>query len=228
MKPNILIAGASSGMAVATAAHLQTLGYAVTGVSRSADIQGYDSCIQIEDYTQLPPAPDALAGLIFFPGNIRLTPFHRIKPEEFLQDYELHVLNAIRCLQHYYPALKQYPGASVVLMSSVAAGIGMPFHSSTGSVKAAIEGLTRSLAAEWAPGIRVNAVAPSLTDTAMAARLMDGEEKRKASAQRHPLKRTGTVQDIASAVGFLISEASGWMSGEVLHIDGGMHHIRNL
>jgi 3-oxoacyl-[acyl-carrier protein] reductase len=228
MKPNILIAGASSGMAIATAQALKASGYGVIGLSRNADLSGYDELQIIENYLQLPPAPESLAGLVFFPGNIRLTPFHRIKPEEFLQDYELNVLNAIRCLQHYYPALKKHGKASVVLMSSVAAGTGMSFHSSTGSVKAAVEGLTRALAAEWAPSIRVNAVAPSLTDTPMAGKLMESEEKRSASAQRHPLKRTGTAEDIAASITFLLSDASGWMSGQILHTDGGMSSIRNL
>ena len=215
-------------MAIATAKALQVQGYHIIGLSRNKEVQGYDTLHTIIDYTALPAAPETLAGLVFFPGNIRLTPFHRIKPEEFLQDYELNVLNAIRCLQHYYPALKKQGKASVVLMSSVAAGTGMSFHSSTGSVKAAIEGLTRALAAEWAPSIRVNAVAPSLTDTPMAGKLMESEEKRQASAQRHPLKRTGTPEDIASAIAFLLSDTSSWMSGQILHTDGGMSSIRNL
>ena len=104
----------------------------------------------------------------------------------------------------------------------------MPFHASVASAKAAVEGLTRSLAAEFAPRIRVNAIAPSLTDTPLAQNLLSSVEKRKASADRHPLKRIGTPQEIARAAAHLLSDAGAWITGQVLPIDGGMSSLRTF
>jgi NAD(P)-dependent dehydrogenase (short-subunit alcohol dehydrogenase family) len=126
------------------------------------------------------------------------------------------------------PSLKAADRASVVLFSTVAVGTGMPMHASIAAAKGAVEGLTRSLAAELAPGIRVNAIAPSLTDTPLAAGLLRSERQRAAAAERHPLGRIGQPSDLAATARFLLSEEAGWVTGQVLNVDGGMGALRRF
>lgn len=166
--------------------------------------------------------PDEIDGLVYCPGSISLKPFGRFSPEDFRKDYEINVLGAIRCIQEALPALKKIKGSSVVLFSTVAVGVGMPFHSLVASSKGAIEGLTKSLAAEFAPTLRVNSVAPSLSDTPLAASLLSTEEKLIMASKRHPLKRIGHPLDHAQMVEFLLSEKSSWITGQTFHVDGGM------
>ncbi|MDX1765248.1 MAG: SDR family oxidoreductase [bacterium] len=171
--------------------------------------------------------PDALDGLVYCPGTIRLRPFHRLKDEEFLEDFEINLMGAVRMIRLCLPKLKASKTLpSIVLFSTVAVQAGLPYHASIASAKGAVEGLTRALAAEFAPGIRVNAVAPSLTDTPLAARLLSTDEKRKAMAERHPLKRVGLAKDIAEMVLYLLSDKALWITGQVFHVDGGMSSAR--
>lgn len=176
----------------------------------------------------LPSLPTPLDGVVYLPGSITLKPFTQLKEADFLSDWRINLWGAVRALQHAYPALKQSAKASVVLVSTVAVQTGMPFHASVAAAKGALEGLVRSLAAEWAPTIRVNAVAPSLTQTPLAEKLTNTPEKIQQSAQRHPLKRIGTPEDIAHVIAFLLSPASSWITGEVLAVDGGMRSLRLL
>lgn len=122
--------------------------------------------------------------------------------------------------------MKASNGASIVLFSTVAVQLGLNFHTQVAASKGAIEGLTRALSAELAPSIRVNCIAPSLTDTPLAASLLNSDQKMEANAQRHPLKRVGTVQDISEMACFLLSNKTSWMTGQVLHVDGGMGNIK--
>lgn len=168
------------------------------------------------------PLPDSLDGLVYCPGSINLKPFARIKPEDFLQDFNLQVGGAVKLIQHALPALRHSAGASIVLFSTVAVQKGLPFHSQVSASKGAIEGLTRALAAEFAPSIRVNCIAPSLTDTPLAASLLNTDQKKEANAQRHPLKRVGTARDIAEMAAFLLSSKSSWITGQIIGVDGGM------
>jgi NAD(P)-dependent dehydrogenase (short-subunit alcohol dehydrogenase family) len=170
--------------------------------------------------------PDNLDVLVYCPGSINLTPFHRLKPENFLEDYKLQVLGAVKIIQAAFPALKRADNASIVLFSTVAVQRGFNFHTQVAASKGAIEGLTRSLAAELAPGVRVNCIAPSLTDTPLAEALLNTNEKRESNANRHPLKRLGEVSDMAHMAQFLLSEKSGWISGQVLHVDGGISALK--
>jgi NAD(P)-dependent dehydrogenase (short-subunit alcohol dehydrogenase family) len=165
--------------------------------------------------------------LVYFPGSINLKPFRGLKESDFLNDFNINVLGAIKSIQTYTPNLQLSDKASIVLFSTVAVQTGMPFHASIAVSKGAIEGLTRSLAAEFAPKIRVNCVAPSLTHTPMAERLLSTPEKIEASANRHPLKKIGEPKDLANMVEFLLSENASWITGQIMHVDGGMGSIKN-
>ncbi len=172
--------------------------------------------------------PDKLNALVYCPGNIRLQPFHHINDDVFREDFELNLLGAVRALRSALPALKAASTASVVLFSTVAVTTGMPMHASIAAAKGAVEGLTRSLAAELAPGIRVNAIAPSLTDTPLAKNLLRTDKQRAAAAARHPLGRLGRAEDIVSIIRVLISDDGSWLTGQILHVDGGIGAIRRF
>lgn len=170
--------------------------------------------------------PEVIHGVAYCPGSIVLKPFRSLKTEQFLEDFNINVLGAINALKSTFKGLKKSTKGSVVLFSTVAVQQGMPFHASVATAKGAVEGLTRSLAAEWAPKIRVNCIAPSLTDTPMAGRLLATPEKKEASGQRHPLKRVGEANEIAELASFLLSQKSSWITGQIIGIDGGMSSVR--
>jgi NAD(P)-dependent dehydrogenase (short-subunit alcohol dehydrogenase family) len=177
------------------------------------------------DPLNLEELPEVLNGMVYCPGTIRLKPFQRLTIDDFLEDLQINFLGAVKTIQACLTRLKKSKtGASVVLFSTVAVKTGMPFHASVAGAKAAVEGLTRSLAAEFA----FNAIAPSLTDTPLAQNLLSSEEKRQASADRHPLKRIGTPPEIAGLAVHLLSDDSAWMTGQIIHIDGGMSSLRTF
>lgn len=180
----------------------------------------------LDENNSLDFLPDSLDGLVYCPGSINLRPFERIKPADFIADYNLQVLGAIKIIQSAMPRLRKAENASIVLFSTVAVQTGFTFHSQVAASKGAIEGLTRALAAEFAPKIRVNCIAPSLTDTPLAAALLNSDQKREANALRHPLKKTGTPQNIADMAEFLLSEKGSWISGQIFHVDGGMSALK--
>jgi NAD(P)-dependent dehydrogenase (short-subunit alcohol dehydrogenase family) len=176
----------------------------------------------------LPEPPPAVQGAVYCPGSITLRSFRSLTTADFLKDLEVNLLGAVRFLQAIQPSLVGAEGrpASVVLFSTVAVAQGMPMHASIAAAKGGVEGLVRSLAAEWAPKVRVNAIAPALTDTPLAGRLLSSPEKREAMAARYPLKRIGTAADAAALARFLLSDESGWMTGQVLGLDGGLSAVR--
>jgi len=180
----------------------------------------------LSDTLDLSILPEAIDGVVYCPGSINLLPFHRIKLDAFRADFELQVMGAIKIIQTILPHLKKSISASIVFFSTVAVQSGFNFHTQVAASKGAIEGLTRSLAAELAPKIRVNAIAPSLTDTPLASKLLGSDEKKQANAERHPLKKIGTSENMAEVVEFLLSEKSQWMSGQVMAIDGGISTLR--
>lgn len=222
---NIVIIGGNSGVGKATAQMLREAGANLFLYSKSGE--GTTLLDSSKDFDQLPGLPEVIDGLVYCPGTINLKPFHRITVEDFRQEMEVNFYGAIRVLQACLKGLKKSSSPSVVLFSTVAVQTGMGFHSGIASAKGAIEGLTRSLAAEWAPSkIRVNAIAPSLTETPLASSLLSTSEKKEASDKRHPLGRIGTPEDIAHTATFLLMPQSSWMTGQILHLDGGMSNLK--
>ena len=171
--------------------------------------------------------PERLDGLVYCPGAIQLKPMSRFSAADYHSDYQLQVVSAVEIIQKALPALKKSDNASIVLFSTVAVQMGFNFHSLVAASKGAIEGLTKALAAEFAPTIRVNAIAPSITDTPLAASLLNTPEKVDANAKRHPLKTIGQAQDVANCAAFLLSENAKWMTGQIIHIDGGMSTVKS-
>jgi NAD(P)-dependent dehydrogenase (short-subunit alcohol dehydrogenase family) len=230
---NYLIVGGTSGIGKSITESLILQNNKVITFSRNPSPFSTNSEIQhfIWDASN-PEIPaidfDHLDGVVYCPGTINLKPFHRFTDEEILEEFTINSLGAVRILRHALPLLKKAAAPSVVLFSTVAVQTGMPFHANISMAKGAIEGLTRSLAAEWAPLIRVNAIAPSLTQTPLAEKLTSTPEKIEASAKRHPLQKIGTSQNIADAALFLLSDKSAWMTGQIVHIDGGMGSIKLL
>jgi NAD(P)-dependent dehydrogenase (short-subunit alcohol dehydrogenase family) len=172
------------------------------------------------------PLPEVVDGVVYLPGTINLKPFRTIKAEQYVEDFSINVLGAIKTIQTLYPKLRKSEHPSIVLFSTVAVQTGLSFHSQVSVSKGAIEGLTRALAAEFAPKIRVNAIAPSLTKSDLSEHLINDENKLKASENRHPLKRIGQPEDIANMANFLLSKKSSWISGQIMHVDGGMSAIK--
>ncbi len=228
---NFLVVGASSGIGKRTAEILIEQGAQVYSAQRKEPDfvvqQHFSFDAQNPNATEWSGLPDILDGVVYAPGTINLKPFHRFSLEDFKRDFDIHVLGAVAVLQATLSKLKKSETASVVLFSTVAVQTGMGFHASVAASKGAIEGLTRSLAAEWAmQKIRVNAIAPALTDTPLAANLLSTDEKREASNKRHPLGRFGTSDDIAEATVFLLSPKSSWMTGQIIGIDGGLGKLK--
>ena len=228
---NFLVIGASSGIGNAIALQLIKEGHEVYGTFNSHPIESVQNFNThhlnvLDESIDFSFIPTTLHGLVYCPGTINLRPFARIQPSDFLQDFNLQVGGAVKVIQAALPALKNSGSASILLFSTVAVQLGLNFHTQVAASKGAVEGLTKALSAELAPNIRVNCIAPSLTDTPLAASLLNSEQKMEANALRHPLKRVGTVNDISEMACFLLSDKSSWITGQILHVDGGMRSIK--
>ncbi|MDX1542417.1 MAG: SDR family oxidoreductase [Christiangramia sp.] len=226
MKKNILLIGGSTGIGKEIAKRMANDNKVI--IASRNDIQTNEENIQhlkfdvLEDDITKLELPDTLHSFIYCPGSIDLRPFKMLKPEQFEKEMNLNFFGLVRSLHGVLDKLKKADQASLIFFSTVAVKTGMPFHTSVAAAKGAIEGFAKSLAAEYAPSFRVNVIAPSLTDTPMAEKLLASDEKKKKMDARHPLKRTGTTKDIASLATYLISEESSWMTGQVLGLDGGL------
>lgn len=223
---NILLIGGSYGIGLALAKELQfenNVYIASRSNENLADVKvthiAFDATTDTIDTSQLPAVID---GLVYCPGSINLRPFKGLKPEAFETDLQINFISLVKVIQSVLPNLLASEQASIVTFSSVAATMGMPFHTSVAASKGAIEGFAKALAAEYAPKIRVNVIAPSLTDTPLADKFLNNETKQEKSAERHPLKRFGKPEDSAQMATFLLSDKSSWISGQIFHVDGGM------
>jgi NAD(P)-dependent dehydrogenase (short-subunit alcohol dehydrogenase family) len=181
------------------------------------DVCDEDMNLQIED---------PIDGFVYCPGTINLKPFHRMKTNDFDSDLDVNLKGLVRTLQPLIGQFNKDAISSVVFFSTVAVQTGFKFHASIAMAKGAIEGLTRSLAAEYAPNIRFNCIAPSLTDTPLAEKLLSTDDKRANNAERHPMKSVGKPEDIAELALYLLHEKSNWMTGQILHMDGGISTLK--
>ncbi len=223
---NILLIGGSYGIGLAIAQELQNENNIFVASRTNENLSGlnvthipFDASIDTLDTSKLPAILD---GLVYCPGSINLRPFRGLKPEAFEADLQINFISLVKVIQAVLPNLIAGEQSSIVLFSSVAASMGMPFHTSVAAAKGAIEGFAKALAAEYAPKIRVNVIAPSLTDTPLADKFLNNETKQEKSAERHPLKRFGKPEDSAQMASFLLSDKSSWISGQIFHVDGGM------
>lgn len=231
MQKHIAIVGASKGIGRALAHRLTAAGHLVTALSRSEGDLAAVPNVRILEYdadqaAAFPKIDGPVDGVVYCPGSINLKPFHRLTEKDFLTDLSINLLGAVKTIQALLPNLKDAENPSIVLFSTVAVQTGMGFHASISAAKGAVEGLTRALAAEFAPKIRVNCIAPSLTDTPLAERLLSSPEKREAAAGRNPMHKVGTPHEVAAMAEFLLTGESNWITGQIFHVDGGMGSLR--
>jgi NAD(P)-dependent dehydrogenase (short-subunit alcohol dehydrogenase family) len=186
----------------------------------TADVRDHQS---IRDAVAVAGA-QGLHGMAYCVGTIDIKPLARTTAEDLRTSLEINTIGAFIAIQAAAPMLAQHQGA-IVLFSSVAASRGFSNHSAIGTAKAAVEGLTRSIAAELAPKVRVNAIAPSLTDTPLAEPMTKNPKMAETIGALHPLPRLGHAMEMAKAAAFLLSEDSAWITGEILHIDGGRSSV---
>jgi len=229
---NFVVVGGSKGIGLGITKRLSSLGHQVLVLSRTSDgltdlpgvsHQVFDVTTDELDKSWL---PESIDGVAYCPGSINLRSFRSLKPEVFREDFELNVVGAVKVLQAAHAGLKKNGNASVLLFSTVAVAQGMHAHASIAASKGAIEGLTRTLAAEFSPEVRVNCLAPALTDTPLTEKFFSDPEKAKSLGEKYPLGRTGSIEDLAAAGIFLLDGESGWITGQIWGIDGGMSSVR--
>jgi 3-oxoacyl-[acyl-carrier protein] reductase len=223
----IIIIGGSKGIGKAITQSLLNE-HKVINISRtSPDFQhsnlSHFSCDVLTD--ELPQIEEA-DGLIYCPGSINLKPFNRLSIDDFKTDFEINVIGAVKCIQTYTKALSTSDSASIVLFSTVATKLGMPFHASIATAKSAVEGLTKSVAADLAPKIRVNAIAPTITDTELAAKFLRNERMIESTIQRHPLKKYLEPTEVAAMATYLLSDVSKSISGQIFNLDCGIVSLK--
>ncbi len=232
MSSNYVIAGGSKGIGLEITRRLARSGHRVLVLSRTSDQlagiggvrhQTFDATVDEVDPAWL---PETINGVAYCPGSINLRSFRALKPEVFREDFELNVIGAIKTIQASLPGLKKVESSSIVLFSTVAVGLGMHAHASVAASKGAIEGLTRTLAAELSPQTRVNCIAPALTDTPLTERFFSDPAKADSLGEMYALQRTGVPGDLASVAEFLLSNSSSWITGQVFGVDGGMSSVK--
>ena len=168
------------------------------------------------------PIIENIDGLVYCPGSINLKPVSRLTLNDFREDFEINVIGAVKAIQKYLDALKKGNQPSILLFSTVASKLGMPYHASITTSKSGIEGLVKSLGAELAPTIRVNAIAPTVTDTELASKLLRNDKMIENITERHPLKKFLKPNDVAVMAEFLLSEKASSISGQVFEMDCGI------
>ena len=228
---NIFIVGGSNGIGLSLIKQISSKNNIYSASRNDNNINDYnvkyikyDSVNDLEIDTSI--LPDKIDGFVYCPGSINLRPFNTLKTESFLEDYKINFLGAIKSLKMILPLMQKSDNSSIVFFSTVAVSTGMPFHSSISSSKGAIEGLTRSLAAEFAPKIRVNSIAPSIVKTNLSEKFLNSDLKIEKASEKHPLGRIGKVEEISKLTSYLLSDDSSWVTGQVINIDGGIGSIR--
>lgn len=230
---NILIVGGRSGIGKHIADQVLAQGdhACITSRDVSQDMVGVDGSYEFfdaaaKDWSPV-HLPDRLDGLVYCPGTINLKSFKRLSDEDFRNDWEINFMGAVRVIRATQNKIRKSKfGSSIVLFSTVAVQTGMSLHASVAAAKGAVEGLTRALAAEFSPEVRVNAIAPSLTATPLAASLLKSDNHIEAAKQRHPLKDIGDAADVASLAVHLLNDSSRWITGQIFAIDGGLSSVR--
>ena len=160
--------------------------------------------------------------LIYCPGSINLKPIGSLSIDDFRNDFEINVIGAVKTIQKYLPVLKKGSNPSIVLFSTVAAKLGMPFHASIATAKAGIEGLVKSLGAELASVVRINAIAPTITETSLSAGILRNDRMKENMMERHPMKNYLKAEEVASMANYLISDQAKSISGQVFEMDYGI------
>lgn len=219
----ILVIGGSKG--IGSAIMLQQLeNKQVYNISRTAPEISHPNLIHFKaDVLQdVLPHIESIDSLIYCPGSINLKPILSLSIDDFRNDFEINVIGAIKVIQHYLPALKNGTNPSIVLFSTVAAKLGMPFHASIAAAKGAVEGVVKSLGAELAPTIRINAIAPTITETSLSASILRNDRMKENMIERHPLKNYLKPQEVAQMADYLISKAAGSISGQIFQMDYGL------
>jgi 3-oxoacyl-[acyl-carrier protein] reductase len=223
----IAIIGGSSGIGKSLV-ELEKENYKIILIQRTPSLINHDNVTEhlLDILKDDLPEFETLDSLVYCPGSINLKPFSRLSQEDFQRDFEINVLGATRVLQKYLPILKKGTNPSVLMFSTVAVKMGMPFHASIAAAKGAVEGLVKSLAAEYAPKVRINAIAPTLTDTKLAEKILRNEKSRELSAERHPLKRFLEPSEVANFASFLLSEKAASFSGQIIEMDCGIVNLK--
>ncbi|PKD17968.1 oxidoreductase [Salegentibacter salinarum] len=225
MKRNILLIGGSTGIGLEIAHQLVKENKVIVASRNKGELNDDIDHLEfnvLKDKIEDLELPEEIHGLVYCPGSINLKPFKMLKSKDFEEEMNLNFLSLVKVVQALMPKLKKAENTSLVFFSTVAVKVGMPFHTSVAAAKGAIEGFAKSLAAEYAPKIRVNVIAPSLTDTPLAEKLLSNDSKKEKMSERHPLKRVGNTKDIANAATFLLSEENSWITGQIIGVDGGL------
>jgi len=222
----ILVVGGSKGIGKAVIDSLkethQIINFSRSEAEAHSNVTHYSVDVLNDE---LPDLDIDINGLVFCPGSINLKPINRLSLEDFRTDFEINVISAVKIIQKYINSLKNNNG-SVVLFSTVATQLGMPFHASVSASKSAVEGLTKSLAGEFATKVRFNCIAPTVTDTSLAEKLLRNEKQQENMKMRHPLKKYLKADEVAGLATYLLSDISSAISGQVFPIDAGIVSLK--
>ena len=223
----IVVIGGSKGIGLSIV-KLLTPSHRVISISRSVSNIEHENLTHYSVDVLSGELPDIseVDGLVYCPGSINLKPISRLKIEDFKNDFEINVIGAVKAIQKYARVMKDSQHPSIVLFSTVAVKLGMPFHASIATAKAGVEGLVKSLGAEFAPKIRINAIAPTVTDTELASKLLRNERMIENITERHPLKKFLSPDEVAEMTLFLLSHKTASMSGQILEMDCGIVNFK--
>ena len=227
MKKNILLIGGSYGIGLEMAKMLSKENEVFIASRSNEHLSNIDATHipfdALNEDIDDKAIPETLDGFVYCPGSINLKPFKTMGIDTIQNDMEINFIALARTVKSIINRMNE--GSSMVFFSTVAVGTGMPFHTSVSAAKGAIEGFARALAAEYAPKIRVNVIAPSLVDTPLSERLLSNDKKKEMMSERHPMKRVGNAVDIANMATFLLSSDNSWITGQVIGVDGGMSSL---